>query len=216
MPDEAIVLVRGYLNRQRGRQRERWLSAIRGAGFRGEVYEFVWDASSPWRFAANLWRYRDWHATAARARRVGRYALSARLGRLPHARVDLVGASAGAALVFHALGSPLLQPGKVRSAWLLGAALATDRCHSEWQQVLARVEGRVHNVYCANDVVLATVFAAVTGASACGAGPVTVDHPRFFNWDASPWVGGSRRSMASHANYALALSQLLVRETKSG
>lgn len=211
--DRALVLVRGYLNRQRGRQRERWLAAIRGSGFRGDVYEFVWDASSPLRFATNVWRYRDWHATARRARRMGRYWFPRVLAQLPHARVDVVGASAGGALVFHALTSPLLTAGQVQSAWLLGAALPRDVAEAEWQSVLSRIKGQVHNVYCPNDLVLSSVFAAANrGGRACGAGPIPFADARLVNWDASGWIGGQKRSLASHNNYCAALSRLLTRE----
>lgn len=209
--EHALVLVRGYLNRQRGRQRERWLAAIRGAGFRGDVYEFAWDASSPLRFATNVWKYRDWHATTRRARRMGRYWFPRVLARLPHRRVDLVGASAGGALVFHALTSPLLAPGLVQSAWLLGAALPRDVAAAEWQAALSRIKGEVHNVYCPNDLVLASVFAAANrGSRACGNGPVPFADERLVNWDASRWIGGQRRSLASHSNYCAALARLLT------
>jgi hypothetical protein len=213
----ALVLVRGYLHRQRGKQRERWLSAIRGAGFRGDVFEFAWDASSPLRFATNVWRYRDWHAATRRARRMGRYRLPEVLANLRYAHVDVAGASAGGAVVFHALSSPLLQPGCVRSAWLLGAAMPREASRIEWNAALSCVTGNVHNVYCPNDLVLSSVFAAATGGrEACGTGPIPFEDGRLHNWDASEWIGGSQRSLASHNNYSLALGRLLERETKSG
>lgn len=215
--ERALVLVRGYLNRQRGKQRERWLSAIRGAGFRGDVYEFAWDASTPLRFATNVWNYRDWHAVSRRARLAGRYLLPKVLSNLEHQHVSVVGASAGGALVFHALSSPLLSPGKVHSAWLLGAALPRDRDCADWRAALSRVSGELHNVYCPNDLVLSSVYSAAAGGGrACGTGPIPFVDARLFNWDASEWIGGERRSLASHTNYAAALGQLLTRDTKSG
>lgn len=215
--ERALILVRGYLNGQRTRPRERWLSAIRGSGFRGDVYEFAWDASSPLRFATNVWKYRDWHATARRAQRMGRYHFPHVVAKLQHRQVDVVGASAGGALVFHALSSPLLRPGQVQTAWLLGAALPREGSGDEWRSALSRVNGEVHNVYCPNDLVLSSVFAVATGGhSACGTGPIPLDDARLVNWDASEWIGGKRRSLVSHANYATALGQLLQRETKRG
>jgi hypothetical protein len=105
----------------------------------------------------------------------------------------------------------------VQSAWLLGAALPREVNASEWQSVLSRVNGEVHNVYCPNDLVLSSVFAAATGVRrACGTGPIPYEDARLVNWDASEWVGGKRRSLASHANYSEALAKLLERETKSG
>lgn len=212
----ALVLVRGYLNRQSGRQRERWLSSIRGAGFRGDVFEFAWDASSPLRFATNVWRYRDWRATERRARRMGRYWFPKVIGNLRHRQVHVVGASAGGALVVHALSSPLLPPLHVKSAWLLGAAVSREASHVEWEAALSRVSD-VHNVYCPNDLVLSSVFAAATGGGrACGTGPIPFEDARLHNWDASEWIGGARRSLASHGNYAAALGELLSRETNNG
>ncbi len=209
---EALVLVRGYLNRQRGMQRERWLSSIRRAGFRGAVYEFAWDASTPSRFLTNVWRLSDWRQVNHRARMAGQDLLPTALRCLREPKISLVGASAGAIVVFHALCSPLLaQLGVIHSAWLLGAALRRDRTHTEWETVLRGLSGTLHNVYSDTDWVLSSLYPAVAnGRQACGAGPIDYVNERLVNWDATAWIGEARRSLAGHGNYAGALARLHI------
>lgn len=208
----ALVLVRGYLNRQRGRQRECWLASVRRAGFRGAVYEFAWDASTPSRFLTNVWRLNDWRQVNQRASLSGQNLLPAALHRLREPKISLIGASAGAVVVFHALSSPALaQSGVVHSAWLLGAALRRDRTSVEWEAVLGGLSGTLNNVYSNTDWVLSSLYPAVAnGSQACGAGPIPHVHERLVNWDATAWLGEAPRSLAGHGNYARAVARLNI------
>jgi len=203
------VLVRGYLNRGEGRQRRDWLRSLREAGHRGRVYELEWDASSPRRFAANVIGFKDWRDVKARARHVGRVVLPQLLNDLPHATVNLVGASAGARIAYHALLSDRLAPGKVNDVILLGAAIKRDGTR-DWGRAALSVTGKLINVYSRKDTVLAMLYRAASGGGlACGTGPISATNPRIVNVDVTNVVRGGFLHLMAHGRYGRALRMSL-------
>lgn len=203
----TVVLVRGYLNGGAGKRRRQWLAALRRGGFEGVVLELEWDASSVLRFATNVVGYRDWRALKERAAAVGRDVLPRLLAARGERDVILVGASAGARIVYHCLRSEHLPRQIVQDAWLLGGALGRH-AEKDWHSVVSGLSGKLVNVYAPQDVVLKTLYrAASRGAHACGTGPIECPHPRVVSVDATNLMGTRRLSLTTHGRYFRALAE---------
>jgi hypothetical protein len=132
---------------------------------------------------------------------------------LPHlledsgwSNVTLVGASAGARIVYHALGSGLLSPGRVRDAILLGAAIKRSG-KKDWDAAAAGLTGKLVNVYSRRDAVLSTFYRAASRGAPCGTGPIEATQNNVINLDASDLVRGGFLHLLAHARYHRALAK---------
>lgn len=204
-PESPVVLVRGYLNRGDGRERLGWIRALRQYGHCGPIFEFDWDASSRARFASNVIGFRDWRSLKARARAAGQQVLPRLLEERDWHGLTLVGASAGARIVYHALGAAGLPPGKVRHAILLGGAIKRSGS-KDWDSVARSLDGTLVNVYSRRDAVLAAFYRAASRGAACGTGPIESRRANVANVDVSDLVRGGFLHLSAHSRYPRALA----------
>lgn len=205
---EAVVLVRGYMYRKARENRGEWLRSIRAAGFRGDVFELQWDASDPKRFLTNVMGFRDWKNLKRQARETGRSQMPVLLQELNDRRISLIGVSAGARIIYHALSSGELSGLSIHHAVLLGAAIRRRGESKDWSRAAESLSGNLINVYSKRDTVLATAYKATNlGKSPCGLGPIRASDPNIVNLDATQIVRGGFLHLAAHGRYQVALSQ---------
>jgi hypothetical protein len=130
------------------------------------------------------------------------------LRELNEAQVSLIGISAGARIIYHALSSGDLNDIEIQNAVLLGGAIRRRGESKDWSAAARAVSGKLVNVYSKRDVVLATAYKATNlGKSPCGLGPIKAEDPRIVNIDATQVVRGGFLHLAAHSRYRAALSE---------
>ncbi|MBM3266668.1 MAG: DUF726 domain-containing protein [Candidatus Sericytochromatia bacterium] len=185
---EAAVLVLGYLSEDWSHNPTRWVEAVRAGGFRGSIYSLWWDASRildviptlitglagpPDLLGKAINIKADWDRAQANAEQVGREHFWDCLADLPEKRVDLIGYSLGARVLFYALTEgrrPVTAP-TCENLLLVGGAV---RRNKSWDAARRAITGRAVNAYSRDDLILTTLFkvARLNTASPCGSKPI--------------------------------------------
>lgn len=222
----VLLFVRGYLSEgPRGRWRDvEWLTVARRSGWRGDIYQFRWDASESAAIVARaLWamtRFRgDWKLIAAGtvastvhhwlsvrrcAEETGKQYFVPYVERCFSGRdVTVVAHSAGARLVFSGLlhAKEICKP--VSDVIFLGAAVSRGH-RKDWAAAVSRINGVLLNLYNPYDWILTILYrlGQLTTRDACGRYPILLEHPRIRNYDVSRIVG---KGLSNHESYHKAL-----------
>ena len=227
--EEAMVLIRGYLSERKKEPEDnaQWLQALRSAGWRGSVYHLWWDASSSPAFLLNallvlariplppphralqiLGRagitasalLLHWKKVKQRAKRVGREYLQDLLGQVSEPRLNLMGFSLGALIIYYGLMN--LKPAPkipIHDVILLGGAVAKDE-KRDWRKMVEPVEGTLYNVFNTRDYILRYLFrlAQLNTKSPCGLKPILFNHHKIMNIDATQEISPSPRNHWEH------------------
>lgn len=204
---ETLVLVRGYMHTNAPARTAAWVDAIRGGGFRGDVYQLCWDASHSRAALSNVFGFRDWKRMKRRARDTGRRYLGELLDEVPGESLTLVGVSAGARVLYHGLTAVEAETTtgtRVHDVVLLGGAIRSTG-KKDWKRVACGIRGRLINVYSRRDVVLTTLYRATARGLPCGAAPLRLDHERICDLDATEVARGGLFHLEAHARFREAL-----------
>lgn len=215
--DAALVVVPGYLSRERGAD-NRWIPALRACGWDGAIYSLGWDASSARSLIETLVlrggllgvRTHWWWIKRRAQRTAIEHSGPLLRNGLPHPRVSLVGHSLGAHLVYHALTEA--RPRPVIDDWILaGGALRRDSA-TAWRRACGSIGGRVLNLRNEADLVLGRLFRAAERLhSPCGLKPIKHPADNLVEIDVTEAMAAAGQTglLDSHSGYPLVLPTVL-------